>query len=69
MRTYLIELRADFVDGSKDELMLQAVRQSARDILTTAMLLKDKRDPQITLQTGDMFEKNSDLEIITEGGE
>lgn len=65
MKTYTIELRADFLDEEKHAILLEAVRQTARQVLSTAMLLKDKRDPQISLQAGDMFERNSDLEIIT----
>jgi hypothetical protein len=65
MKTYTIELRADFQDDEKHAVLLQAVRQSAREMLSTALLLKDKREPQISLQSGDMFERNSDLEIIT----
>lgn len=65
MKTYTIELRADFQDEEKHTVLLQAVRATARQMLSTAMLLKDKREPQISLQAGDMFEKNSDLEIIT----
>lgn len=66
MKTYTVELRADFVDDEKHDILLEAVREAARTMLTTAMMLKDKRDPQIALQAGDMFEKNSDLEIFNE---
>lgn len=66
MRTYTIELRADFQDEDKYEIMLADVREKAREILTTALLLKDKREPQISLQSGDMFEVNKDLELLTE---
>lgn len=73
MKTYTIELRADFVDDEKHDILLEAVREAARTMLTTAMMLKDKRDPQIALQAGDMFEKNKDLEILNdellEGGD
>lgn len=73
MRTYTIELRVDFQEDEKYDIMLQSAREMARQMLTVAMMIKDKREPQIMLQAGDMFEKNADLEIITpsdlEGGE
>lgn len=70
MRTYIIELRADFQENDKYDLMLEAARATARELLATAMLLKDKRDPRISLQSGDMFEQDKDLEIFSpEGGE
>lgn len=64
MKTYTIELRADYVDEEKHDVLLEAVREAARVMLSTAMMLKDKRDPQIMLQAGDMFEKNKDLTIF-----
>lgn len=69
MRTFLIEIRCDFQDDSKYDLMTTAAREAARGLLTHAILLKDKRDPNITLQSGDLFEGNKEIELITEGGE
>lgn len=66
MRTYTIELRADFVEESKHDILLEAAREKARELLSTALLLKDKREPQISLECGDMFERNKDLEIMGE---
>ena len=65
MRTYSIALRADFVDPEKYELMMEAVRRAAREILATAVMLQDKRPPQVALQSGDMFEREKDLQLIT----
>lgn len=64
-RTYTVELRVDFDEDDKHDIMLDAVRDSARVILATAMMLKDKRDPTIALQAGDIFERNKDLELET----
>lgn len=66
MRTYTIELRADFQDDEKHDILLQAAREMARQLLATALMLKDKREPQISFSSGDMFERNKDLEILTE---
>lgn len=65
MRTYTIELRADFVDPEKYDLLMQMMREKAREIMAVAILMQDKRKPQISLQSGDMFERERDLEIIT----
>lgn len=64
MRTYKIELRADFQDESKYDLLLEMARASARELLGTALMLKDKRDPQMRLEMGDMFSKDENVEII-----
>jgi hypothetical protein len=66
MRTYTIELRADFQEDEKHDILLAAVREKAREILTVALMLKDKREPQISLEAGDMFERNKDLNITEE---
>lgn len=66
MRTYTIELRVDFTDEEKYDTMLEMARTQAREFLSMAMLLKDKREPQISLECGDMFERNKDLTILEE---
>lgn len=65
MRTYTIELRVDFVDSDRYDSMLELARMAARELMTTALLLRDKRDPQIAFSTGDMFSKDENMEIIT----
>lgn len=69
MRTYTIELRADFQDEEKHDILLTAVREAAQTMLTTAMMLKDKRDPQISLQSGDMFVRNEDILLFDDSDE
>lgn len=69
MRTFQIEIRVDFQDESKYDHITAAARDAARGLLATAMLLKDKREPQASLQTGDLFEGNKELELIEAGGE
>lgn len=66
MRTYTIELRADFIDESKHEILLGMAREKARELMTCAVLLKDKREPQVAFQTGDLFEGNKELELISD---
>lgn len=67
MRTITIELRVDFQENEKYDIVTEAARSSARELLTMALMLKDKREPQISMQSGDMFERNKDLEIIEAG--
>lgn len=65
MRTYKIELRMDFVDESKHDQMIIIARQTAQELVTAAYLMMDKRKPLITLETGDMFEGNKEIEVVT----
>ncbi|QIG66884.1 hypothetical protein EVB41_054 [Rhizobium phage RHph_TM3_14A] len=64
MRTYTLELRADFDNDEKYELVLEMVREKARELLAAALMLKDRREPEIALSHGDMFERNKDLQIF-----
>lgn len=65
MRTYTIELRCDFDSNDKYDAMLEAMRELARNTMATALMLKDKRDPQVAFKTSDMFSKDDNLEILT----
>lgn len=70
MRTFTIELRCRFADESKYDIMTEHVRDAARTILSTAMLLKDNNsEPQIMLSAGDMFERNKDMALFQENEE
>jgi hypothetical protein len=66
MRTYTIELRADYQTDDKHDVLLEAVREAARTVLATAMMLKDKRDPQISMQVGDMFNKDAEVQLFND---
>jgi len=63
LETFTIELRVDFNDASKNELVVQAMRMAAKHVLTTAMLLQDKRPPQIALMTSNLFERDREISL------
>ena len=54
-KTYTIELRVNFTDDGKHDVMREAARDAARTILTTAMMLADKGKPQVALHSSDFF--------------
>lgn len=65
MLTFEIQLRTEDIDEEKKAIIVEACREKARELYAIAHLLKEKRDPQIMFQTGDMFETNKDLEILS----
>lgn len=65
MITFEIQLRTEDYDDEKKQIIVEACREKAREIYAIATLLKEKRDPQIMFQTGDLFETNKDLEILS----
>lgn len=65
-KTFVIELRVDhdMPTEEKDKVVQDAVMMAAKQLLATAMLVQDKRKPQIAVQAGDMFAKNEDVELL-----
>lgn len=68
LRTYTIELRIDFDSEDKAQIMLDSVRQSAKSMLATAMLLADNRKPDIALTCGDLFEGSKEISLVDDAG-
>lgn len=66
MKTYSIEIRVDFDDDEKYQIIENSARDLARQLYAMATLIKDRRNPQIAFQSGDMFVKNSELDIMQE---
>jgi hypothetical protein len=65
--TWTIELRVDFDEKRKEEIMLSAVRSAAKQLFTTAQLLADGRKPQIAIQTSDMFIGSEEVSMFVDG--
>lgn len=63
LRTYKIELRVDFDDETKNPIIEAAMRMAGKHVLTSAMLLADKRAPTIALWGGDMFEGEKEINL------
>ena len=66
LRTFTIEVRADYADEGKHEILLATARDAARTLLTTALMMQEKRPPQIALQSSDFFYGNDDLSLVDE---
>lgn len=63
-RAYRIELKIDFSDDSRHEIMEQLVRQYGRDLLSSAMLVQDGRKPLVALFIDDSFVGTDELSLI-----
>ena len=63
MRTFKIELRVDDADKEKVKLIEQAAKVAAKHLLTTALLLADKRKPQIVLHSDDLFATEEEISL------
>lgn len=64
-RQFTIELRIDYADNDKNEVMTKALKQAGRHILTTALLLRDEgMEPQIVVYSDDFFAGHSELKIL-----
>lgn len=68
MRTITIELRVDFDESTPEgklklEIIMKAAKQGAKHLWTKALLIKDKRNPQIALLSGDMFTATEEINM------
>lgn len=67
MQTITIELRTDFDTANKKEkepIMLKIAQQMARELLTKAVMIQDRRAPQIMVSDGDFFSETKDVAIF-----
>ena len=65
--TITIELRVDFDTANvkvKNPIMLKIAQQCARELLTKATMIQDRRAPQIMVTDGDFFSETKDVAIF-----
>jgi hypothetical protein len=67
LRTWTIEIRADFDTKDKEILLLNDIKQHVKEINGTALLLADKRQPQVSFSTSDMFAGSEQIALFVEG--
>lgn len=63
MRTYTLEVRADFDDPRKHEAMREALKIFARNIRANVTLLQEKRSPNFLLLESDFDSGTEQIEI------
>jgi hypothetical protein len=65
--TITIELRVDHDTQNckvKDPIVLKFCQQMARELLTKATMVQDRRAPQIMVTDGDFFSETKDVAIF-----
>ena len=65
--TITIELRVDHDTANakiKNPAVLKMAQQTARELLTRAMMIQDQRAPQIMVTDGDFFSETKDVAIF-----
>jgi hypothetical protein len=63
MQIYTIELKLDAPD-EHHEAMTQIMKQYARDLLSSAMLLSPGKMPQVACRTSDAFYDTTEIEVL-----
>lgn len=59
-----ITLRVDFDTADEDQkrpIMIDVAKQTAKELLTQAMMMAGQRRPQIAVQAGDSFFNNEEI--------
>lgn len=67
LMTWTIEIRADYDSKEKELLLLKDIKQHVKEINATALLLADKRQPQVAFSTSDMFVGAEKIDLFVEG--
>lgn len=65
--TITIELRVDHDTANvkvKNPIILKMARQMAKELITKAMMIQDKRAPTIMITDGDFFSETNDVAIF-----
>ena len=65
--TITIELRVDHDTANvkvKNPIVLKFARQAAKELITKAMMVQDKRAPTIMVTDGDFFSETNDVAIF-----
>lgn len=64
-RQFTIELRVDYADPDKNEVMKKALQAAARHMYATAVLLSDSgMRPEIMLASDDFFSGNEEINLL-----
>lgn len=66
MKTFTIELRVDHDTTEKDEIIRKAAMKAAKALYTTAMMITDKRKPQISLESSDFIAGTEEINLMEE---
>lgn len=65
-KKYAIYLEVDHDDDSKDQMILEIIRNAAQGMLASAMLLQDKRPPKCAIESDDLFEGVERHELVAD---
>lgn len=63
-RQFTIELRVDYADADKNEVMRQALQIAGRHMYAVASLLHDGVKPQIAMFSDDFFDGHAQIALI-----
>jgi len=69
MKNFTIKVRVDFEDTLKYDIMMQTVRDACQTILSTAMILQDRRAAVLTLDDRTITARHEDIDINAGFGE
>lgn len=63
MRTWTIELRTDHSDKQRDKAIEDAIKVAAKHVFTQAVVISDKRKPQIKVHSSDFIYGEDEISL------
>lgn len=64
IRQFTVELRVNYADSDKNDVMRKSVAAAARHMFATANLLADGQKPDIAIYSDDYFAGRSEIELL-----
>lgn len=65
-RQFTVELRVDYADNDKNEVMRKALQHAARHVFATASLLADGIKPQVAVFSDDFFSGHEEIKLLND---
>jgi hypothetical protein len=65
-----IELRIDFDTANKhvkEPILIAKAKELAKELITTAMMIQDRRPPTIRMQAGDTWFAEEEIKLVEDG--
>lgn len=63
-RQFTIEIRVDYADNGKSDVMKKAMQQAARHVYATATLLADGVRPQVAVFSDDFYTGHEEIALL-----
>lgn len=66
VKKFTVELQCEFSDEEKYMVIRNALREAARTVFTTALMMQERRKPAIAMHSNDFFEGPQQFDVLVD---